>query len=83
MATKQTEEQKQALQEKIKKMQAKLRSIEAAERKEEEKRLSKIREEFFKIFSDLELFDVKPERLRAFLAEHKTHLLASEKNVVE
>lgn len=83
MATKQTEEQKQALQEKIKKMQAKLRNIEAVERKEEEKRLSKIREEFFKIFSDLELFDVKPERLRAFLSENKAQLLTDEKKVVE
>ncbi|MBC3864324.1 hypothetical protein H8K32_19670 [Undibacterium jejuense] len=80
MATKETESQKQLLQDKIKKMQAKLRTIEAAERKAEEKRLSKIREEFFKILAELELYDVKPEKLRELLKDNKAKLLADEKN---
>jgi hypothetical protein len=71
MAEKTPVDEKTKLQARIKKMQDKLKAIEAREREKEERRLAKVKDAAWKVLVDLGLADVPPVELRSVLREAK------------
>jgi sugar phosphate isomerase/epimerase len=64
-------DEKTKLQARIKKMQDKLKAMEARDREKEERRLAKVRDAAWKVMVDLGLADVPPTELKSVLREAK------------
>ena len=70
-----TASEKEKLQAKIKRYQDRLKSIENREKKKEEKKLAKVKDDFFKMLTGLGLTSVPVEKIESFLKAHKAELI--------